>query len=100
MATRRARKIHRRYLFFLHFKLKLALRLYGRNWKAVEKHVGSRTGAQIRSHAQKYFNRIDKSKGSEIKDEVGDEEKKEEASEQSKEQIVRTEEEKRGITNG
>jgi SHAQKYF class myb-like DNA-binding protein len=32
-----------------------ALNLYGKNWKKVEEHVGSRSGAQIRSHAQKYF---------------------------------------------
>ena len=28
-----------------------ALKLYGKNWKKVEEHVGTRTGAQIRSHA-------------------------------------------------
>eukprot|EP00357_Protocruzia_adherens_P001911 CAMPEP_0114993088 /NCGR_PEP_ID=MMETSP0216-20121206/12325_1 /TAXON_ID=223996 /ORGANISM="Protocruzia adherens, Strain Boccale" /LENGTH=530 /DNA_ID=CAMNT_0002356671 /DNA_START=156 /DNA_END=1748 /DNA_ORIENTATION=+ len=36
------------------------LRLYGKDWKRVEIHVGTRTGAQIRSHAQKYFNRLQK----------------------------------------
>ena len=28
-----------------------ALNLYGKNWKKVEEHVASRSGAQIRSHA-------------------------------------------------
>ena len=29
----------------------LGLRKYGRDWKKVEQYIGSRTGAQIRSHA-------------------------------------------------
>ena len=37
-----------------------ALKLYGKNWKKVEEHVGTRTGAQIRSHAQKFFNRLER----------------------------------------
>lgn len=37
-----------------------ALKIYGKNWKKVEEHVASRSGAQIRSHAQKFFNRIQK----------------------------------------
>ena len=36
------------------------LKLYGKNWKKVEEHVSTRNGAQIRSHAQKFFNRLDK----------------------------------------
>lgn len=28
-----------------------ALSIYGKNWKKVEEHIGTRTGAQIRSHA-------------------------------------------------
>jgi SHAQKYF class myb-like DNA-binding protein len=28
-----------------------ALQRYGKNWKKVEEYVGTRTGAQIRSHA-------------------------------------------------
>lgn len=37
-----------------------ALQLYGKNWRKVEEHIGTRTGAQIRSHAQKFFIRIEK----------------------------------------
>ncbi|KAM3141926.1 hypothetical protein pb186bvf_006012 [Paramecium bursaria] len=45
-----------------------ALSVHGKNWKKVEEYVGSRSGAQIRflsiliqrSHAQKFFNRLEK----------------------------------------
>jgi SHAQKYF class myb-like DNA-binding protein len=36
------------------------LKMYGKNWKKVENFIGTRTGTQIRSHAQKFFNRIKK----------------------------------------
>ena len=32
-----------------------ALEKYGKHWKKVEAYVGTRSGTQIRSHAQKYF---------------------------------------------
>ena len=34
--------------------------LYGKNWKKVEEIVETRTGSQVRSHAQKFFNKIKK----------------------------------------
>ena len=34
-----------------HQSFLIGLKLYGKNWKKVEEHVGTRTGAQIRSHA-------------------------------------------------
>lgn len=36
------------------------MHLFGKNWIKVEAHIGTRSGAQIRSHAQKFFNRIQK----------------------------------------
>jgi len=41
-----------------HDKFIEALRLYGKNWNKVHKYVGTRTSAQTRSHAQKYFNKL------------------------------------------
>eukprot|EP00826_Nyctotherus_ovalis_P065740 TRINITY_DN966_c0_g1_i8.p1 TRINITY_DN966_c0_g1~~TRINITY_DN966_c0_g1_i8.p1 ORF type:complete len:183 (-),score=26.06 TRINITY_DN966_c0_g1_i8:213-761(-) len=32
-----------------------AMARYGNSWEKVQKHVGTRTSAQIRSHAQKYY---------------------------------------------
>ena len=46
---------------FINFPvLPIAIKLYGKSWKHVEDYIGTRTSAQIRSHAQKYFSRIDK----------------------------------------
>jgi len=37
-----------------------AVRLYRRDWKQIEKYVGSKNVIQIRSHAQKYFMKLQK----------------------------------------
>ena len=38
------------------------LRMYGREWKRVAADIKTRTSAQIRSHAQKYFAKLAKSR--------------------------------------
>nr|AVI09453.2 LHY [Bambusa tulda] len=37
-----------------------ALKLYGRTWQRIEEHVGTKTAVQIRSHAQKFFTKLEK----------------------------------------
>lgn len=37
-----------------------ALKLYGRAWQRIEEHVGTKTAVQIRSHAQKFFTKLEK----------------------------------------
>jgi SHAQKYF class myb-like DNA-binding protein len=37
-----------------------ALQKYGKNWEKVHQHVGTRTTTQVRSHAQKYFQKTGK----------------------------------------
>ncbi len=41
-----------------HTRFLEAMHLYGNSWTDVVNYVGSRTAAQIRSHAQKYYNRV------------------------------------------
>lgn len=36
-----------------------AYQMYGKDWKKIKKHVGTRTGVQIRSHGQKYVKRLE-----------------------------------------
>jgi SHAQKYF class myb-like DNA-binding protein len=43
-----------------HERFVKALSLYGKDWKQVEKYVGTRTVLQVRSHAQKYLLKIKK----------------------------------------
>lgn len=35
-----------------------AIKKFGKDWKTVEQYIETRSGSQIRSHAQKFFNRI------------------------------------------
>lgn len=48
-----------------HEKFLEAYKLYGKNWKLIQKHIGTRSAAQSRSHAQKYFRRINRAKNAE-----------------------------------
>jgi len=37
-----------------------AIKLHGKNWKKVEEYIGTRSGPQVRSHAQKFFLKLEK----------------------------------------
>ncbi|CAL9085503.1 unnamed protein product [Musa textilis] len=37
-----------------------ALKLYGRAWQRIQEHIGTKTAVQIRSHAQKFFTKLEK----------------------------------------
>lgn len=41
-----------------HQKFLEALKLYGKNWKQIQEYVGTRSATQARSHAQKYFAKL------------------------------------------
>ena len=43
-------------------KVTTGLELFGKNWKKISDLVGTRTGSQIRSHAQKFFMKINNKK--------------------------------------
>lgn len=39
-------------------KFLAALKLFGKDWNKVQEYIGSRTSAQTRSHAQKFFKKL------------------------------------------
>jgi len=50
-----------------HEKFVQALKLFDRDWKKIEKFIGSKTVIQIRSHAQKYFQKVQREQVVEIR---------------------------------
>ncbi|WOL10711.1 hypothetical protein Cni_G19470 [Canna indica] len=46
-----------------HNKFLEALQLYGRAWRRIEEHIGTKTSVQIRSHAQKFFSKVVRESG-------------------------------------
>ncbi|KAF5747996.1 protein REVEILLE 1 [Tripterygium wilfordii] len=46
-----------------HKKFLEALKLYGRAWRRIEEHIGTKTTVQIRSHAQKFFSKVVRESG-------------------------------------
>lgn len=53
-----------------HHRFLEALQLFGKNWNKVHKHIGTRSSAQTRSHAQKYFNKLMKKGTKEAQEEL------------------------------
>jgi len=45
-----------------HFRFLVALKLHGKEWRKVQEHVRTRTSTQARSHAQKFFQKLEKRK--------------------------------------
>lgn len=55
-----------------HARFLKAIRLYGKDWKKIEKFVGTRSGSQVRSHAQKYFLKLEESDCSDRSEDIPD----------------------------
>lgn len=55
-----------------HARFLKAIRLYRKDWKKIEKFVGTRSGSQIRSHAQKYFLKLEGSESSDNSEDIPD----------------------------
>ena len=53
-----------------HFRFIEALKLYGKEWRRVQQHVGTRSSTQARSHAQKFFVKLDR-KGQKLDEFLG-----------------------------
>lgn len=42
----------------------IAIMQYGKDWRKVEQYVKTRSSSQVRSHAQKFFNKLQKNTNS------------------------------------
>jgi SHAQKYF class myb-like DNA-binding protein len=75
-----------------HQKFVQGVTKFGKNWKKVEEYIGTRTGAQIRSHAQKFFIRLTKEykKRAEKNEREGEKEKDREKGRGRSDSIVST----------
>ena len=51
---------HGRWTEAEHKRFLEGLRKYNKDWRMIEEHIGTRTCSQIRSHAQKFFMRLQK----------------------------------------
>jgi SHAQKYF class myb-like DNA-binding protein len=60
MTTHRNSKTNGRWTSEEHRLFIEGLAKYGKDWKKIEDHIKTRDGAQIRSHAQKFFLRMTK----------------------------------------
>jgi SHAQKYF class myb-like DNA-binding protein len=49
-----------RWTCYEHYKFLEALKKFGKEWQKVQQHVNTRTSTQARSHAQKFFVKLDK----------------------------------------
>ena len=49
-----------RWTKFEHYRFLEALKLYGKEWQKVQQHVNTRTSTQARSHAQKFFVKLER----------------------------------------
>ena len=50
---------HQRFMYG-NFGQNVAIMQHGKDWKKVEQIVRTRSGSQVRSHAQKFFNKLQK----------------------------------------
>ncbi|KAJ8497442.1 hypothetical protein OPV22_007994 [Ensete ventricosum] len=46
-----------------HEKFLEAIKLHGRVWRRIQEHIGTKSAIQIRSHAQKFFSKVDRNWG-------------------------------------
>ncbi|XP_042968917.1 protein REVEILLE 7-like [Carya illinoinensis] len=53
-----------------HQKFIEALRLFGRGWRQIKAHVGTKIAVQIRSHAKKFFSKVVRASNSNIENSI------------------------------